>query len=308
MRTLYAEQMGSLRRVGIAAALTLAAAVGAAGQPLAPELRVENPGMHPALEARLQQVDTGHLRTIVRLVGLDDPGAPIHVVLVPENSAAARATPSWIAGFAHGATDTIVLFPSRSPRYPHDSLEAVVHHEVAHILINRAARGQPLPRWFNEGLATVAERARTFEDRRQLAWALAAGAPHPLHDLDRMFGEGAGQAARAYALSGAFVRDIIDQRGIEAPARMLELVSREVPFDQAFVRVAGESLVEAERTFHSRIATWERWVPLATSPIVLWTATTIVALQAIWVARRRRAERRRRWDEEERSDEGHEDS
>lgn len=291
--------MGALRPGGIAAALTLAAAVGAAGQPPAPELQVANSGMHPALEARLQQFDPGHLRSIVRLVGLDDPGAPIHVVLVPENSDAAGATPSWIAGFAHSASDTIVLFPSRSPRYPHDSLEAVVHHEVAHILINRAARGQPVPRWFNEGLATAAERAWTFEDRRQLAWALAAGAERPLHDLDRMFGEGAGQAARAYALSGAFVRDIIDQRGIEAPARILELVSRQVPFDQAFARVAGESLGEAERAFHSRIATWERWVPLVTSPFVLWTATTIVALQAIWVARRRRAERRRRWDEEE---------
>lgn len=295
--------MGPLRRGGIAAALTLAAAVGAAGQPLAPELRVQNPGMHPALEARLQQFDPGHLRTIVRLVGLDHPGGPIQVVLVPDGSDVARATPPWIAGFAHGASDTIVLFPSRSPRYPHDSLEAVVHHEVAHILIYRAARGQAVPRWFNEGLATSAERAWTFEDRRQLAWALAAGAPRTLVDLDRMFGEGAGQAARAYALSGAFVRDIIDQHGVDAPARILELVSRQVAFDQAFARVVGESLGEAERAFHAGITTWERWVPLATSPFVLWTATTVLALQAIWVARRRRAERRRRWEEEEHDEE-----
>ena len=299
--------MEPLRRGGIAAALALAAAVGAAGQPGAPELRVENSGMHPALEARLQQFDPAHLRTIVRLVGLDDPGVPIRVVLVPENSDAARITPSWIAGFAHGASDTIVLFPSRSPRYPHDSLEAVVHHEVAHILIYRAARGQPVPRWFNEGLATSAERAWTFEDRRQLAWALAAGAPRTLHDLDWMFAEGPGQAARAYALSGAFVRDIIDQRGIDAPARILGLVSRQVPFDQAFARVAGESLGKAERAFHAGITTWERWVPLATSPFVLWTATTVLALQAIWVARRRRAARRRRWDKEERTEESEEE-
>ncbi len=51
--------------------------------------------------------------------------------------------------------------------------------------------------------------------------------------------------------------------------------------------------------FYADVATWERWIPLLTSPFVLWTATSALALYAIWMARRRRAERRRLWDRQE---------
>jgi hypothetical protein len=223
-------------------------------------------------------------------------------VLVDEGSAVARATPSWIAGFARGYADTIVLFPSRSPSYPHDSLEAVLQHEVAHVLVHRAARGRDVPRWFDEGLATVAERAWTFEDRRQLAWALAMGPPADRRALDRAFGEDPGSAARAYAIAGAFTREIIDRHGVTAPGRILALVAQEVPFDAAFARATGEPLDDAERAFRARMTSWERWIPLATSPFVLWTATTGLAVYAIWVARVRRAKRRRLWDEEPNGD------
>ena len=40
-------------------------------------------------------------------------------------------------------------------------------------------------------------------------------------------------------------------------------------------------------------------IPLVTSPYVLWTAVTLLALYAIWIGRRRRRTRRRKWEEEE---------
>jgi hypothetical protein len=274
-------------------------AAAAPAQPRAPELQIDTLGSRPEIAGRIARVDPEHLRTIVRLVGLDDPGGPIRVVLAPEDSQVARATPAWIAGFARSSDEIIVLFPSRSARYPHDSLEAVLHHEIAHVLIHRAAQGQPVPRWFDEGLATVAERSRTFEDRRQLAWALAAGTPARMAGLDEMFQQGAGAAARAYALSGAFVREIIDRHGIEAPAEILSRLGERDTIEEAFENGTGESLVHAERAFQAQVTTWERWIPLVTSPFVLWTATTLLALYAIRIGRWRRAERRRQWAEED---------
>jgi len=286
--------------------LTFAVAVCAAGpaaaQPRAPELRVETLEGTPAGES-LGRVDGDHLRTIVRLVGLEDPGHPIRVVLVPEDSPLARGTPSWIAGVAHGPSDTVLLFPSRSPSYPHDSLAAVLHHEIAHILIHRAAGGRHVPRWFNEGLATIAERAWTFEDRRHLAWALATSRPVRLEDLDRAFGEGQGPAARAYALGSAFVRQIIDRHGIDAPAGILRRMALGAPFESAFESTTGMTLPAAERAFSVEVTSWERWIPLVTSPFVLWTATTLLAVWAAFAFRLRRADRRKRWDEEEAGDE-----
>ena len=284
--------------VSLATAIFTLAMAAPAAQPRAPELQVETLGTATGA-AGLGRIDTEHLRTVVRLVGLDDPGGPIRVVLAPEDTDVARGTPTWIAGVAHGPSDTVLLFPSRSPSYPHDSLAAVLHHEIAHILIYRAARGQSVPRWFNEGLATVAERAWNFEDRRHLAWALASGTPVSMQQVDAAFQQGPNRAARAYALSSAFVRHIIDRHGIDAPAGILGLAARDIPFDGAFERTVGQSLEEAEQDFSLQLTSWERWIPLLTSPFVLWTVVTLLALYAITVARVRRAERRRKWDEDD---------
>jgi hypothetical protein len=47
----------------------------------------------------------------------------------------------WIAGFASNGEgpekkdEMVVLFPARTPSYPNSSLEDVLRHEVAHVLI-----------------------------------------------------------------------------------------------------------------------------------------------------------------------------
>ncbi len=288
-----------LTACAIAACLVAVPAAGAARQPAPPALQFETLDSRPADEPRLRRLDRDRLRTIVQLVGLEDPGPPIRVMLAPEDSELARATSSWIAGFAHGATGTIVLFPSRSLHYPHDSLEAVLRHEVAHILIVRAADGQEVPRWFNEGLAVVAERAWHFEDRWQLGWALVSADQVRMDEVNDLFQAGSSGAGQAYALASAFVRHIIETQGSDVPARILAGVANGVPFEVAFEQATGRALVEAERSFHVELTSWTRQLPLLTSPLVLWMIVTLLALSAIYVRGRRSAERRRKWAEED---------
>ena len=293
-----------LTACAIAACLVAVEAAGAARQPAPPALQFETLDSRPADEPRLRRLDPDRLRTIVQLVGLEDPGPPIRVMLAPEDSELARATSSWIVGFAHGSTGTIVLFPSRSLHYPHDSLEAVVRHEVAHILIVRAAAGQAVPRWFNEGLAVVAERAWHFEDRWQLGWALVSADQVQMVEVNDLFQAGPSGAGQAYALASAFVRHIIETHGSDVPARILAAVANGVPFDVAFEQATGRSLVAAERSFHVELTSWTRQLPLLTSPFVLWLIITLLALTAIYVRGRRSAERRRKWAEEDAGDVG----
>ena len=73
------------------------------------------------------------------------------MVLAPEESDVAKSTPPWIAGFARGADGLIVLFPARSPSYPYDSLEDVLRHEIAHVLIARAAGERSVPALVQRG-------------------------------------------------------------------------------------------------------------------------------------------------------------
>ena len=283
----------------IAAWLLASQPVGTARQPAPPALQFETLDSRPADEPRLDRLDRNKLAAIVQLVGLEDAGRPIRVVLAPEDSDLARATSPWIAGFAQAATGTVVLFPSRSVRYPHDSLEAVLRHEVAHILIGRAAGGRAVPRWFNEGLAVVAERAWGFEDRWKLAWALTSGDRVRMDEVNDLFQAGSSGAGRAYVLSSAFVRHVMETHGAAVPSRILTAVATGVAFDAAFEQATGGSLAGAERSFHAELTSWNRRVPFLTSPFVLWMIVALLALFAIYISRRRRAERRRKWTEEE---------
>jgi hypothetical protein len=57
------------------------------------------------------------------------------------------------------------------------------------VLIARAAGGQAVPRWFNEGLAMAAERGWRFEDQTRVLYKLVLGPRSSLSEMNRMFGD-----------------------------------------------------------------------------------------------------------------------
>ena len=236
------------------------------------------------------------------LAGLTRAGPPIDVLLVAESSDLARGTPPWISGFADAERSLVVLFPGRARFYPSDSLETLVHHEVAHILFSRAAQGRPVPRWFNEGLALAAERPVGLGDRSRLAWTLVRHGRLSLAELERLFGEGRAANRRAYALASALVRDLLRAHGDASAGRVLSLVGQGHPFDEAFETATGESLPMAVDRFWNRQRLWGRWIPFLTGPAFLWMVITLLALYALRRHRLRRAEQRRLWEEEERAE------
>lgn len=266
---------------------------------MAPVLRIESPPGFSRFTTRLTGFDRESLRYAMRLTGIEDAGAPIRVILAPEGSGAAREVPSWAAGYANGEAGGVVLIPTRTPSYPDGSLESVLVHEVAHVLVARAARGHPVPRWFNEGLAMTAARERDLGDRARLILELLPGGTIRLSDLDPLFDEGYGRATRAYALSGAFVGDLVEHAGAGATAGILTSVGDGVPFEGAFLRATGMSLASAEASFWRRQNIWNRWLPILTSSFTLWTGITLLALWAVKKRRDKNTHVRERWEVEE---------
>jgi hypothetical protein len=204
-----------------------------------------------------------------------------------------------VSGFADGRDSTIVLFPARVRSYPDRNLRALLHHEVAHVLVAQAAGGRPVPRWFNEGVATVAAREWGLEDRARFAAAVVGSRPHSATDLDAAFGGSDAQVTRAYALAAAFVRFIRSEYGAAAPAKILSGLARGLDFDTAFYRATGAGLPRAEKAFFEDQAFWNTWLPFLTSTGALWLAITFLALIAI---QRRRARSRRLLETWERED------
>lgn len=264
-----------------------------------PQLVVEAPAELAAVAEEVRSIGEGDFSAGLHITGVIGFTKPIRVVLSAENSPLAQEVPAWVSGFARGSEALIVLFPARVHSYPDRNLRTLVHHEVAHVLVAEAARGRPVPRWFNEGVATVAAREWGIEDRARFAMAVLGARPHGVRDLDTSF-EGSGpQIIRAYALSSAFVRFIQHRYGPTAPAMVLQGVARNLSFDEAFRRATGERLTHAEQIFFEKNVFWTTWLPFLTSTGALWMAITILALVAI----RRRGVRSKQmieaWKEEE---------
>lgn len=281
--------------------LTLLASgvVTAARQPAvtAPQLEVVAPPGLEAAAAGLRRLDPRALTTVVHALGLTDPGPPITVALAPEDSAVARDTPPWVVGFADGRTGEIVIFPQRTPAYPFDSMEAVLRHEVTHVLVARAAGAGDVPRWFHEGVALYLERPWGLRDRSEIALAVLGGG-HSLAALEADFHGSAARAARAYGVAGAFVRDLLHRYGSGFPAHVLQAMGAGATFDVAFARATSTTLGEAERLFWQD--SWSYSVlPLLTSSVAVWAG---ILLLAVYARRRRRARRtaqRLKWEIEE---------
>jgi hypothetical protein len=258
------------------------------------------PGLEPVAE-RLRLLDPRRLEPALQLTGLERVDPPVRVLVAAEGSQAARRAPHWASGYAYSQHGVVVLLPSRVKAYPYRSLELLLQHEVAHVLMARAARGRPLPRWFEEGVAMAAARDWGLEDRTRVWLGVLAGGRVPLADLEPFFHQGSSNAALAYAVSGAFVRDLLERHGPYTTADILALVARGSSFEQAFATAAGVSLERAEAAFWRRRLFWDRWVPVLTSSVTLWTGISLLALYAIRRRRQKDAAIRARWEQEERA-------
>lgn len=283
--------------VAATVALLLTAVAGFAG--LAPKLVITAPQELAAAAERVRAVGESDFAAIARLTGIIGFARPIEVVLVSDRAPLAQRTPQWIAGYAEGARRRIVLFPDRVPSYPDGNLANLVRHEVAHVAIDEAAGGNAVPRWFHEGLATVAAREWGLEDRARYALAVVGRRERSTADLDRDFVEGGARVARAYALSSAFVRDLIREHGPDVTAAILAEVAVGHRFPDAFRRATGDSLRHAEHVFFGARAFWTTWVPFLTSSVFLWFAITSLALLAFRARSRRSAAIRARWEDGE---------
>lgn len=291
------EDAAVYRLAALALLVSLLVSLAALAAP--PRLEVEAPESLAPVAARVRAVDPERLAVAARLVGLEDPGPPIRVVLAREGSDLARGVPPWVAGYAWAEPGVVVLLPARSPSYPDASFSDLLAHEVAHVLIGRASGHRPLPRWFHEGLAMVAGGSWGLDDRSRLTLTLLLGDPPPLADLDRRFQGGTGEVRRAYAVSAAFVRDLVERHGPGVVPAILGGVRSGLPFEAAFARATGTPLAAAEADFLERGTFWNRWVPVVTSSAVLWAAITGLAVVAFKRRRERDAALARRWEEEE---------
>jgi len=283
------------------AALGLAAVAAAQPEP-GWRFDIRAPAELAALVPEVERLAESGLPRALRLTGLTDPGPPIVVALAPEGSPAARSAPPWVSGWADGRAGVAVLLPARVERYPDLGLGPLVRHEVTHVLVARAAAGRLVPRWFDEGVAMAAGREWELGDRARVALAVLSDASLPITRLDRAFAGGESEVAAAYALAGDLVRELGDRYGEAVSGAILARVARGESFEQAFARATGVTLERFESDYWSRRTLWDRWVPIVSSSVIVWSAIALLALAAFRRKRRRAAELSALWELESSSE------
>ncbi|MDD5563694.1 MAG: peptidase MA family metallohydrolase [Thermoanaerobaculaceae bacterium] len=283
-------------------ALAAAAADTRAGGALA--LQVEAPPALARQAAAVRALAVGEWPSLLRLVGIKGLLPPIRVVLAPEGSRLAANVASWVSGYAVPELGTVVIFPGRVPSYPDGNLESLLHHEIAHLLLARAAGGGAVPRWFNEGTATVAAREWGIEDGARVALATIGHGPRSLAEVDAGFSGDAAAAARSYAVSAALVRYLLRRHGDDVVGRVLAGVAHGAAFEDSFAAATGNSVGRFARSYFQKETFWTTWVPFVTSTTALWMGITVLALLAIRRRRKRDALLREGWALEERAPAG----
>ena len=283
----FCAAAGALVMVGVLATGASAASM---------DVTVRAPASLSVVAERVHMMDWPPLEEALVRAGLEPPPR-VRVTLVAEDDPDARATPSWIVGQAFGSFD-VRVFPARVGAYPYSSLESVLWHEVVHLALSVQARGQPLPRWFHEGVAMSVERGWGFTSQARLGLAVA-GEPG-LADLSRLFASNAQpETARAYLLASTLIVDLRQRHGAAAPGAVVGLVSRGIPFPRAFEQLTGETQEAAAARVWRLYRGWTSWIPLVTGAPALWIAILGLAVIAFVASRGRRRRRRGLWDKEE---------
>jgi hypothetical protein len=253
------------------------------------------PSLEPAAE-RLRQIDIRAAEDALRSAGLRPPDS-VTVRLVPEGDPLATAALDWVVGRAF-PDGTVVIFPSRVTRYPYDSLESVLRHEIIHLALFAAAGDQPLPRWYHEGVATSVEAGWSAADEVRLLLAALDGPT--IADVGALFeSDSQPGTSLAYRLAAALVDDLRQRKGADLPGRIAARVASGVPFDRAFAIETGETPDAAAAQAWQTYRRWVNWVPAIAGGSAVWMVIMALAGIAFIVQWRKRLLRRRALEEED---------
>jgi len=173
------------------------------------------------------------------------------------------------------------------------SIEKVLPHEAAHVLIARAV-GSALPAvplWLNEGIAEYA--AGRTASQADPVWlrAIGQGKSLRLEELDHAIGQHGENAGLAYAQAASLVSFLVAQRGEGVITDLLHSIAASRDFEESLRQVTGWQPDEMEIAWRTAAARRWRW-PLLFQSQAVWLGLMVLLFLA-GLARYLRQRRRR---------------
>ena len=183
-----------------------------------------------------------------------------------------------------------------------------VAHEMAHLLIGRAAGDVWVPYWLHEGLAQEVSSMDLEGGAMRLAWASITGRFIPIRSLIRRFPYGGPAAPLAYAESADFTRFVATEGlAFQNTRDFFEfLIERPVEARRVFRNLSDPTVVDGlERRWHEKVRGPVNWLLALTGSGVLWILVVVLFLAAYWRKKLREREVMEQWDPWERDSDSH---
>jgi len=207
--------------------------------------------------------------------------------------------PSYAAGVAYGRLRLILL--TNEPVHPgeaHD-VRTTFRHELAHLALRDAVDGNPIPLWFNEGLAVHLSREDAFARTRSLWTASVSGNLLPLSALENHFPRDSVGVPLAYAQSADIVRYLLRTEDQERFRLLVSRLRRGQAFDRALYDAYGMDAYNLEQNWRRDVESRFSFWPALLSGTVLWTAAVVLVTLAWRRKRTKQRETLARWAKEE---------
>ncbi len=198
---------------------------------------VKVPGGDEAIAADLGRLLDAAWEQAEARFGPGPPSRPVAYLYRAGDFSLAADLPAWVTGLYDGR----VRIPAGELGADRRRLEETIRHEVTHVFVTHRSRNFA-PAWVQEGLAQLAER-EIERGGPPAAVAAPLPAPFPGWLRARAFDVSDRQKARSsYEGSLRQARLLLDEKGWEAFAQLLDRLSGGEAIEAAFLRVFGREL------------------------------------------------------------------
>ena len=212
--------------------------------------------------------------------------------------------PEYAAGVAYPEIGLVLLtLVPVHPNASHD-LNEIFRHELAHVALEDAVRGNRVPRWFNEGFAVLAS-GETSIVRLQTLWtATLADNLLSLRQMDRTFPSDESDASIAYAQAVDVVRYLVRQQEYHRFRSLIAHLRDNQTIDGAILDSYGIDLATLEYEWQKDVAKRYTFWPVLFSGTFVWMGALGLFVWG-WRRRKRRAQATlQRWAKEEAAEDG----
>ncbi|OGC90268.1 MAG: hypothetical protein A2W25_05835 [candidate division Zixibacteria bacterium RBG_16_53_22] len=214
------------------------------------------------------------------------------------NQQAGFQPPDWGAGLALLDENRIVI---KSPKYlpVNKSFRELIGHELAHIMLYRAANGRWLPRWIHEGLAMYVSGEWRIGQDILVARVVWTGRLMNLTELEDLTTFNGAEAQLAYTESYLAITRLLKRTDPLVLSDLLALYRENKDFHRSWKATLGVDYGTWSANWYSSVSRQYHLFIFIFDSEVFWIVLTIGFILMIIIKRRQNARVRRRWKREE---------